>query len=1212
MRRNHFRPAACLAIAAAFLSIPALAQQPHHEADRVTSRVDMQQHHALHGHLPPWAEPTSDLGAVTSDISLNHLTVVMARSAATQAAFEQLLDDQQNPNSPRYHQWLTPQQVGEQFGPTDHDVSAVTDWLTSQGLRADAVSPDHMRVTFSGVSGQIGRALGTEFHRYRVHTRKGNEDWLSVSSEPTIPAALTPVISGFGGLSEQHFEPQSIIIANPASQSPEYTVGGSHFLTPADFATIYDIQPAYNAGINGSGVRVAIVGQSRVLASDITTFNTNTGLSPTGTLTTIIPPAGVDPGVAADQGEQTLDVNRVMGTAPGAGIDLVVSGAATVAGTLTPGLVIAISYEVDTLVDPIMNISYGGCEVTNGIQNVLTYQTIFSTAAAEGITTLVSSGDSEAAGCVSSQSAPPSSPPGAGINFFCSSQYVTCVGGTEFGEAASPSTYWRSSNSTSLESAISYIPEGAWNEPQIGSNFQISGTGGGSSVFITKPSWQTGTGVPADGARDTPDIALPAAAGHDGYYFCLNGSCTLTTAGGTSASAPAMAGIMAMVVQKLGKPQGNFNPTLYRLAAATTLAAFHDATPASSGVGTCSTATASICNNSTPGQHALTGGLAGFPLTTGYDLSTGWGSVDVANLLIAVVTPYVTPTVAVTATNSTIALGGSDSFTVTVSGTPGTPSGKVQFFDGSTAIGSLLTLASGTAILSGQVFSTAGTHSITAQYAGDTVFVATTSPVFTLTVNQATPGVTFSTSTTTPIIGQSPTLTATVSGAFGTPTGTVQFLANNVNFGSPVTLVNGVATLSSQSFAAPGSYAVKAQYNGDTNYTAAVSSPTTLTVSQAAPSVALSTSTTTLAIGQSPTLTATVSGALGTPTGTVQFLANNVNFGSPVTLVNGVATLSSQSFAAPGSYVVKVQYSGDSNYTAGTSSTITLTVNQATPGITLSTSTNTLTVGQGAALTATLSGAFGTPTGAVQFLANNVSLGIVPTLNGVATLTTPSFTTSGNYSIVAGYVGDSTYTSITSSPITITVSAVAGTPSYTLTPSSGTLILAPGATTANTYTVTAISTNSFVGTVPLSCNVTQNSSTTVTLGDVPTCSLAPSSVTLTANGTAGTVVTIGTIAPHAISNGGSAKLVLGMGGVLACMLVCVPFTLKKRGRVSLLLAVLAILTLGGGLSGCGSGVATLVSGSPGNSGTPLGNYTVTVAGSVSGALTSTSFTLTVN
>ncbi|HXB62774.1 MAG TPA: S53 family peptidase [Acidobacteriaceae bacterium] len=624
------------------------AQTARHEADRVIAAVDTQQRRSLSGHLPPWAAPDGDLGAISTDVALDHLTVVLARSTATQAAFEQFLNDQQNPGSPHYQQWLTPQQLGEEFGPTDHDMNAVTQWLASEGLRVDAISPDHMRITFSGASGAVGRALSTEFHRYRVYTGHGEEQRLSISSEPTIPAALAPVIAAFHGLSEEHFEPQSILHqATAAKDDPTPLLTGNcggvvcHVIAPADFVTIFDMQPAYNAGFNGSGERVAIIGQSRVLASDITAFQTDTGLSATAQPVTIIPNTGTDPGIASsDQPEQTLDANRVMGTATGAEADLVVSAAV---GT-TDGLTIAMEYEVDTLMDPIMTISYGSCEAQpNGSSFIAIYNGIFSTAAAEGITTFVASGDSGAAACVLGGSTPPASTPVASINLLCASQYVTCVGGTEFADTANPSLYWQSSNGAGLESAISYIPEGAWNEPLNGSAFQIAGTGGGPSMYVSKPSWQTGTGVPADGARDTPDMSFPAAVEHDGYITCLNNSCaggSFEIYGGTSLDAPGMAGIMALVVQKMGKPQGNFNPTLYSMAASPALGVFHDATPASSGVGSCSVGTASMCNNSTPGPHALTGGLAGYALTTGYDLATGWGSVDVGNLLAAIVSSY--------------------------------------------------------------------------------------------------------------------------------------------------------------------------------------------------------------------------------------------------------------------------------------------------------------------------------------------------------------------------------------------------------------------------------------------------------------------------------------------------------------------------------------------------------------------------------------------
>ncbi|HEY0309062.1 MAG TPA: S53 family peptidase [Acidobacteriaceae bacterium] len=657
---------------AALLVLPLLVPSANaRQMDRVTEAVDTQQTRTLKGHLPRWASSGRDLGAVSADVQLGHLTVVLARSAAMQAAFEQFLDAQQNPSSPNYHHWLTPQQVGTQFGLTDHDLDAVTGWLTSQGLRVEAISPDRTRITFSGASSSVGRALGTAFHRYNVSAGTVTEQRISIHSEPVIPAALAPVITSFHGLSEEQLEPQSNFVNVPASQSgdaalptPQYTVSSSaHYLAPADFATIFNIKPLYNAGINGSGVKVAVIGRSRVLASDITTFQTNTGLSTSAQPNTIIPPSGIDPGYSADQGEQTLDVNRVMSTAPGAQVDLVVS--ASTSSPSKSGLSIAAEYEVNTLVDPIMTLSYGACEASAGASGVSYWDSLFSAAAAEGISVFVSSGDSAAAACATQFATPPVATPARGINYICSSSYATCVGGTQLNDTASPSTYWSSTNGAGLLSALSYIPEGAWNEPRNSNNtaYQIAGTGGGVSLYVTKPSWQTGTGVPADGFRDTPDLSLPSAA-HNGYYSCLSGSCAgggFTYFSGTSAAAPGMAGIMALVVQKLGARQGNFNPAIYRLAASTTNI-FHDTTPASSGVTTCSVNTASICNNSTPSATALTGGLAGYPLTTGYDLATGWGSMDVANLIAGVSSGfYIT-----SSTSPTITAGASGTASITI------------------------------------------------------------------------------------------------------------------------------------------------------------------------------------------------------------------------------------------------------------------------------------------------------------------------------------------------------------------------------------------------------------------------------------------------------------------------------------------------------------------------------------------------------------------
>ncbi|MEO5558854.1 MAG: hypothetical protein ABIO49_03730, partial [Dokdonella sp.] len=192
-------------------------------------------------------------------------------------------------------------------------------------------------------------------------------------------------------------------------------------------------------------------------------------------------------------------------------------------------------------------------------------------------------------------------------------------------------------------SALGYIPEGAWNEPLNDSGVaRLGATGGGVSLYVAKPSWQVGIGVPGNQGRYTPDVSFTASR-HDGYFTCLaaqSGSCAVSAgrfsflvASGTSASAPSMAGVAALLNQKIGAPQANLNPRLYALAANPANHVFHDATFASSGVADCSLAIPSLCNNSTPGPSALVGGLQGFTLDTGYDRATGLGSIDVGNLL---------------------------------------------------------------------------------------------------------------------------------------------------------------------------------------------------------------------------------------------------------------------------------------------------------------------------------------------------------------------------------------------------------------------------------------------------------------------------------------------------------------------------------------------------------------------------------------------------
>jgi pseudomonalisin len=322
-------------------------------------------------------------------------------------------------------------------------------------------------------------------------------------------------------------------------------------------------------------------------------------------------------------------------------IDLIVSK--TVGGE--DGINIGLDYAVnhDPVPARIISLSYVSCEADNGRDVAEGLDDFFSQAAAEGISVLVASGDGGVAGCAALDSPPSASEP-VSTNVLCSSQYVTCVGGTEFADSANPTQYWSSTNSAGFLSALGYIPEGAWNEPLDDDGTpQLAATGGGFSAYLPTPSWQTGIGVPsARQGRYTPDVSLNASTS-EGYFTCvtaINASCAVVdggfsfiSGGGTSASTPGIAAITALLNQKTGAAQGNLNPRLYSLAADTTAAAFHDVTVASSGVAGCTLAVPSMCNNSIPSTTGLTGGVAGYLVGNGYDLATGLGSVDAAKLV---------------------------------------------------------------------------------------------------------------------------------------------------------------------------------------------------------------------------------------------------------------------------------------------------------------------------------------------------------------------------------------------------------------------------------------------------------------------------------------------------------------------------------------------------------------------------------------------------
>jgi len=1032
-----------LAQATALSSLAAL--RPAAQANRIAAVPDFGPQAQLTGHIPIWA--TADRQTLSPvDLSAQvHISLVLKRAPAVEAAFDQLLADQQTPGSPFYHQWLMPEQIGELYGPTASDLAVITSWATAQGLTLAAVQPNRIVLDFTGSLATVATAFHTSFANFRV----GEATQLAPIAEPSIPAAFSAVIQSVHGLSQPRFAPQSRMSLHPlptAGQEPYVTFSdGSHLILPNDFAVLYDIASVYSGGNKGATIgskaqHIAIIGRSRVAATDITNFENEAGL-PSIQPNVIL--AGNDPGSSNvdDAGEATLDVERIIGTAPGAVPDLVIAADTN----NNDGVDIAIAYNINTQRDPVMTISFGSCEAANGGQETGFLNSEFQTAAGEGISTFVAAGDSGAASCDTSFTTAPSTQ-SRGISALCASTYVTCVGGTEFNDAANPGLYWSTTNSNNgLESALQYIPEGAWNEPTTvnGNNqtvLQVAAGGGGASIYIAKPSWQSVVGVPADGARDVPDVAF-TSADHDGYMGCFaagGGDCVkyVSVFSGTSAAAPGMAGIAALLNTKAGAAEGNLNPILYSVASATPTA-FHDVTIASSGVTNCTTATPSMCNNSTPGPSTLAGGLAGFAVTTGYDQATGLGSLDVANFLTAAVVSSVTTSLSVTATpnpavtNQTVTLIA----TLTPGTSSSTPSGTVQFYANNSAIGSAIAL-SGNVATTNYSFPAAGTYAITAIYSGDTHFATSTAAAVSLVINTpaftVTPAVTTYNLISGATTGNTDALTITSTGTF----------AGTVALNCVVTSASGTAA-------------------GSCSLT-----PPTVTLTSG------STSTSTLRINT----TAGTSGVLNIRlTGT----SGSTSVASAVIVVN----LSAPSFTMSSSPATVSLISGSS-----ATSTVTLTsVNGFTGPVSLT-------------CTAANLGSNGTAAGACSVLPTSVTLASGGTGTAVVTITT-TIGTSG--ALTATISGSGTTTGATlAATSSATVVATLTAPSFTLTASPSTLSFTSGATSGDTDTITVSSVNGFAGSVSFSACTISSSSAFYQ----PSCTISPSTVTVPASGTMPTAV----------------------------------------------------------------------------------------------------------
>jgi subtilase family serine protease len=552
------------------------------QPDRITGPVNSNRMVVLPGQVNHLAKPEYDQGAVDPSTQLSYVTLVFAPSPSQQAALDQLLQQQQQRSSPYYHKWLTPEQYAARFGLSQADVTKVTGWLQSQGLGIVRVARGRNSVVFSGTAAQISAAFKTEIHHYAVNGEKHIANATSVS----VPAALSGILTSVRGLHDFRPKPTYVrAVAAPKGPHPSYTttVDGNidYFIAPGDIATLYDITPLYNAStpINGTGQKLAIMGQTDIYYADLNDFRTGFGL-PTFTCTTgstgLITACnatnfsyvllGSDPGTPSlgDLTEADLDVEWSGAIAQNAQIIFV-------NGETSGGVNDALVYAIDNVIAPVISMSYGLCEAeVDGPAGSL--ETYLQQANTAGITVLNSAGDVGSTAC--DYNPPNHAPPydwavgGLAVSYPASSPEVTGVGGTSIPTSEFTSAYWNSNGVGTVSnggSALSTLvgTEVPWNDDEALSQFCISdpsnsfcnpspgvkvtsaetfqqdywlsiGGGGVSNCFnlsgglcssgFTRPAWQTvtipGQTSPQSGYRLVPDVSLLASPNYPGYIIC--------------------------------------------------------------------------------------------------------------------------------------------------------------------------------------------------------------------------------------------------------------------------------------------------------------------------------------------------------------------------------------------------------------------------------------------------------------------------------------------------------------------------------------------------------------------------------------------------------------------------------------------------------------------------------------------------------------------
>jgi subtilase family serine protease len=966
---------------------------------RVIEQVDETRTVQIQGNVHPLARAEFDRGAAAQSQSMTRMLLLLERSTEQESALRQLLVEQQTKSSSNYHAWLTPEQFGKQFGPSDADVQSVTDWLTKQGFQVVKVSAGRTTIEFNGTVAQVEKAFQTQIHHFVV---EGRERMANIS-DPSIPAALSPVVKGVVALN--NFPKHSMMHRVGSFErdlatgqvKPLFTYtdlnGTFYGVGPADFATIYNIPSTIAGAAPGTGQSIAVVGQSNINIQDVRDFRSMFGLPAytTAMEQNMIILNGPDPGlVPGDEGESDLDVEWAGAVAPAAQILLVVSQTTdSNPSQVTQGVDLSALYVIDNNIAPVMSESYGICESALGKTGNPFYNAMWQQAAAQGITVVVSTGDNGSAGCDPTTN-PNAATAGLAVSGFASTPYNVAVGGTDFNQFNIETQYWNSTNAPTTQlSAKGYISEVTWDDSLCAANFpnpctavdssagDLSAGSGGPSAVYSKPSYQVGMST-ADSARDIPDISFFSSNGFNNSFYIIcqsdanpnNAPCDLSTSstsgthnfqgvGGTSGATPPFAAIIALVNQSQATAQnphprqGNANYVLYALAKKETYAS-------------CNSSTFTNPANPAPASCVF------------YDITTGNNSVA-----------------CVSGSSASCKVEGSATFGILVDASGKPAYTAVPGYDmatglGSINVGNLLTLwgsaaltptttalsnASASSVTSGQNFSVkvtvtpvgaAGDVALTALASDQTTILGGVGP-FTLSGGSVTASTKLLPANTAFIVGNysgdathsastsTPPLALTVNGANQSSKTTLSFVTDDPND-------NPILSTASQNIQYGSAYILQVAVT-NSGGTPCTNGGTLTTPSTPCPTGKITLTDGGNALNDWPNA--------GTPNATNVALLNNQGIAEDRPVQLGV-----------GSHSIAAAYAGDPNYQASTSNTLSVNVAKATTtttasnnavGSIISGATVTLT-----ALVSTNSSAVG-PTGSVQFANGSANLGTAAT-----------------------------------------------------------------------------------------------------------------------------------------------------------------------------------------------------------------------------------------